>query len=84
MPPATITGTRSTITRWAARAMACSPEEQNRLMVVPAVVTGRPARSAICRATFPPVVPSGKAQPMITSSTSDGSIFARSTAARTT
>ena len=84
MPPATITGTASTITRCAAMAMACSPEEQKRFTVVPAVVTGRPARSAICRATLPPVVPSGSAQPMITSSTSAGSIFARSTAARTT
>src|ERR1051325_6590696 len=60
-PPATITGTRSTITRCAAMAMACSPEEQNRLTVVPAVVTGSPARSAICLATFPPVVPSESA-----------------------
>ena len=82
-PPATITGTRSTITRCAAMAMACRPEEQKRLTVVPAVVTGNPARRAICRATFPPVVPSGRAQPMITSSTSPGSTPARSTAART-
>src|SRR6185369_12549578 len=82
-PPATITGTRSTITRCAAIAMACRPEEQKRLTVVPPVVTGRPARSAIWRAMLPPVVPSGSAQPMRTSSTSAGSMRARSTAART-
>src|SRR5712691_7566256 len=82
-PPATITGTRSTMTRCAAMAMVCNPDEQKRFTVVPAVVTGRPARSAIWRAMLPPVVPSGSAQPMMTSSTSPGSIFARSTAART-
>ncbi len=60
MPPPTITGTLSTITRCAAMAMACSPEEQKRFTVVPELVTGRPARSAICRATLPPVVPSGR------------------------
>ena len=83
-PPATTTGTRSTITRCAAMAMVCRPDEQKRLTVVPAVVTGSPARSAICRATLPPVVPSGMAQPISTSSTSAGSTLARSTAARTT
>src|SRR5678815_2882528 len=82
-PPATITGTRSTSTRCAAMAIVCSPEEQKRLTVTPAAVTGRPARSAIWRAMLPPVVPSGRAQPMRTSSTSAGSIRARSTAART-
>ena len=34
--------------RCAAIAMVCRPDEQKRLMVTPAVVTGRPARSAIC------------------------------------
>src|SRR5216683_2969262 len=82
-PPATITGTRSTMTRCAAMAMVCNPDEQKRFTVVPAVVTGSPARRAIWRAMLPPVVPSGSAQPMMTSSTSPGSIFARSTAART-
>ena len=33
-PPATATGTRSTITRWAAIAIAWRPEEQKRLTVV--------------------------------------------------
>src|SRR2546422_6890627 len=48
-PPATMIGTRSTIPRWAAMAIACRPEEQKRLTVTPAVVTGSPARSADCR-----------------------------------
>src|SRR3989475_8615471 len=79
-PPATTIGTRSTITRCAASAMACMPEEQKRLTVMPAVVTGSPARSAAWRAMFWPVAPSGSAQPMTTSSTSPGSIPARFTA----
>src|SRR5712692_4530560 len=83
-PPATMTGARSTITLCAAMAMACRPDEQKRLIVAPAVVGGRPARMAIWRAMFPPVVPSGKAQPISTSSTSAGSSLARSIAALTT
>src|ERR1017187_3073025 len=58
---------------WAAMAMACRPDEQNRLMVVAAVVTGRPASMAAMRATFCPCAPCGCAQPRITSSTSRGS-----------
>ena len=46
-PPATMTGTFSVMTRCAAMAMVCSPEEQKRLTVTPAVVTGSPARKAI-------------------------------------
>src|SRR5262245_33293524 len=51
---------------------------------MPAVLTGQPARSAICRAMLKPVAPSGFAQPMSTSSMAAGSTFARSIAARTT
>ena len=47
----TITGTRSTRTRCAAMLMAWRPEEQKRFTVVPAAVTGRPARTAALRAT---------------------------------
>ncbi len=83
-PPATMIGTRSTITRCAAMAIACMPEEQNRFTVTPLVVTGSPARSATWRATFCPVAPSGKAHPKMTSSTSAGSMPARFTAAATT
>src|SRR6478736_9817312 len=66
--------------RWAAVAMVCRPDEQKRLMVMPDVVIGRPARSAIWRAMLEPVAPSGVAQPMITSSTVAGSMPARCTA----
>src|SRR2546422_6475231 len=79
-PPATMIGPLSTITRCAAIAIACRPDEQKRLTVVPAVVTGSPARSAAWRAMFWPVAPSGSAQPITTSSTSPGSIPARFTA----
>ncbi len=68
------------MTRWAAIAIAWRPEEQKRLIVVAAAVTGSPARSAACRAMLWPVAPSGIAQPMITSSTSAGSSRARWTA----
>src|SRR5437879_3195069 len=79
-PPATMIGTLSTITRCAAIAIACRPDEQKRSTVVPAVVTGSPARSAAWRAMFWPVAPSGSSQPITTSSTSPGSIPARFTA----
>src|SRR5262245_12210538 len=64
--------------------MVCRPDEQNRFTVMPGTVTGQPARTAIWRAMFPPVAPSGVAQPMITSSTSSASTLARSRAACTT
>ncbi len=63
--------------------MDCNPLEQKRLMVMPLVVMGRPARNAIWRAMLLPVAPSGVAQPMMTSSTSAPSMPARSTAALT-
>src|SRR5687767_4276602 len=72
------------ITRCAASATVCRPEEQKRFTVMPETVTGSPARIAIWRAMLPPVAPSGVAQPMITSSTSCGSTFARLSAACTT
>ena len=40
-------------------AMVCSPDEQKRLTVMPAVDTGQPARIAICRAMLRPVAPFG-------------------------
>src|SRR5499433_3185299 len=51
-------------------AMAWSPDEQKRLTVVPATLTGRPARRSATRATLLPWAPLGCAQPMITSSIS--------------
>src|SRR5262249_44967711 len=65
------------MTRCEAMAMVCRPDEQKRLIVMPEVVTGQPARIAICRAMFRPVAPSGLAHPMITSSMSPGSSWAR-------
>ena len=49
-------------------------------MVMPEVVTGRPAFTAEVRAILCPVEPSGSPQPNTTSSTSVGSTPARSTA----
>src|SRR5438067_3970004 len=63
-------------------AIVCSPDEQKRFTVIPDVVTGQPARIAICRAMLRPVAPSGFAHPMITSSISAGSSLARSMAWR--
>src|SRR2546428_10455328 len=54
-------------------AIAWRPEEQKRLTVVPATVTGRPARTRATRATLLPWGPLGWAQPRITSSISAGS-----------
>src|SRR5215510_13438473 len=71
------------MTRCAASAIVCIPEEQNRFTVIPDVVIGQPARIAIWRAMFQPVAPSGFAQPMITSSTSAASSLARSMACLT-
>src|SRR5579871_2782079 len=79
-PPAIITGTLSISTRWAAIEMVCRPDEQKRLTVTPETLTGAPARIAETRATLEPVVPSGAAQPRITSSTSPRSTLARSAA----
>ena len=79
-PPATNTSPSPAITRCAAVAMVCRPLEQKRLMVMPGTLTGQPARSAICRAMFTPVAPSGLAQPISTSSTSAGSMPARAIA----
>src|SRR5882672_7659763 len=53
--------------------MALSPDEQKRLIVSPATLTGRPARMADTRAMLCPWVPCGWPQPRITSSTSLGS-----------
>src|SRR5712664_760436 len=82
-PPATKISASPAITRCAAIAMVCSPEEQKRLTVTPQTVTGMPARIAIWRAMLEPVAPSGVAQPITTSSTSAGSSCARSSAAFT-
>src|SRR5262245_20863137 len=51
---------------------------------MPEVVTGHPARNAICRAMLKPVAPSGFRHPMMTSSTEAGSSPARCIALLTT
>src|SRR5260221_8994373 len=72
VPPATTTWAAPVWISWAARAMAWSPDEQNRLMVMAPAVYGTPARRAACRATFIPCSASGMAQPSTTSSTIAG------------
>src|SRR5690606_16079952 len=67
---------------FAAMAMAIIPDEHCRSTDMPATVTGRPAASSAWRATFSPLVPCCIAHPMMTSSTSAGSMPARATAAR--
>ena len=74
VPPATITSAPPLMMRSAAIAIACSPEEQKRLMVSAETSTGSPARSEAMRATFIPCSASGMAQPRMTSSISLGSI----------
>src|SRR5437667_12399049 len=54
-------------------AIALRPDEQNRLIVSPATLTGRPARMADTRAMLCPCAPCGWPQPRMTSSTSLGS-----------
>ncbi|MFK4663914.1 hypothetical protein ABIF76_004768 [Bradyrhizobium ottawaense] len=79
-PPPTAISTPSKITERAASAIACRPEAHCRSIVVPATVTGRPARSSALRAMLPPVEPCCSAAPITTSSISFGSTLARATA----
>src|SRR4030095_1357126 len=72
-PPPIMTSAPSWMTWFAAYAIACRPEEQNRFSVSPATEVGRPARSPATRAAVCPSRPCGWPQPMITSSTSFGS-----------
>ena len=58
---------------FAALAMDCRPEEQKRLTVCPAVVSGKPELSASRRPMFRPCSASGIAQPQIRSSARAGS-----------
>src|SRR5258708_3817642 len=73
-PPATMVDAKPHMTRSAAYAIACSPDEQKRLTVTAEASTGIPARRLALRATFMPCSASGIAQPRSTSSTSDGSM----------
>src|SRR5919106_3980841 len=69
-PPPIITSTPSLMMWLAASAMAFRPEEQKRLIVSPATLTGSPARIAATRAMLWPCAPCGWPQPRMTSSTS--------------
>ncbi len=84
-PPAII---RSVWPDWMARAAvptASSPEPHSRFMVVPGMLSGRPASSAAMRATLRLSSPAWLAQPKITSSMAALSILGlRSTRARMT
>ena len=73
VPAAIITSASPSRMRSAAIDTACSPEEQKRLTVAPATVSGSPASSSATRATFMPCSASGIAQPAITSSIAFGS-----------
>src|SRR5207244_4435224 len=70
VPPPIATSARPAATESTASEIACSPDEQKRLMVMAETSTGSPARSEAIRATFMPCSASGVAQPMITSSIS--------------
>src|SRR6185437_9958708 len=71
-PPAITTSAEPVAMAPAARAMACRPLEQKRLMVIALVASGSPPRKPATRATLSPCSPSGMAQPMTRSSTSSG------------
>ena len=73
-PPAMMQSANPAMIRSAAEAMVCRPDEQKRLTVWAGTWYGTPAFIAATRAMFIPCSPSGKAQPMMMSSTSSGSI----------
>src|SRR6185295_9141915 len=80
MPPATMT--TSSLPRMSFASIAAFiPEPHILLMVVQPAASGRPAPSEAWRAGAWPC-PAGRTQPISTSCTSPGRIFARSTAAR--
>src|SRR5579883_336395 len=83
-PPATTTSPNPNMMLCAAILTACKLDAQKRLTVTPAAVSGSPASAPTRRARFMPCSPSGKAQPIITSSIKARSrLGTRSTAART-
>ena len=74
VPPASIRSASPRRMRSAAIAIACTPDEQKRLIVMPGTEFGRPASSTPMRATFMPCSASGIAQPMIASPMRAGSM----------
>ena len=84
VPPATTTSMWPAVMACEAMTMVWRPEEQNRLTVAPGTSSGSAAFWAMMRPMFIPCGPSGKAQPMMTSSTCSGwSPFTRSMAPTT-
>src|SRR5712671_2222761 len=81
IPPATTTSAEWAVKRSCANIAAFMPEPHILLTVVQPAASGRPAPSDACRAGAWPW-PAGSTQPMRTSWTCSGLIFARSTAAR--
>src|SRR5271154_6817350 len=71
-PPPMMESTPSLTIWWAATVMAWGPDEQKRLMVVPATLFGRPENMGLVRPMFWPWAPWGWPQPRITSSISAG------------
>ena len=74
VPPAIMISASPVRMRSAAIDTAFNPDEQKRLMVMPATLLGNPASSTPMRATFMPCSYSGMAQPMIASSMRLGSM----------
>ncbi len=72
-PAAIITSASPTRMRSAAMATADRPEAQKRFTVMPPTLVGRPASTALMRATFRPCWASGMAQPQMMSSMAAGS-----------
>src|SRR5690606_21742410 len=81
MPPATMTWAEPTASRSCASMAAFMPEPHILFTVVQPAASGSPPPSEAWRAGAWPC-PAGSTQPMMTSSTSSGFTFARSTAAR--
>lgn len=80
-PAAITTSCTPASTAWAANAAACWLDPHCRLSVLLGTDSGSPAPSTALRPMLPACSPTCWAQPTITSSTSAGSIPARSTSA---
>ena len=74
-PPAMATWVCPEAIWFDAMAMDCSPDEQNRLMVIPAVVIGSLESTTASLARLPSCSPVWLAAPTTTSSTSSAEIF---------
>ena len=77
-PPATTMSAAPALTMWLAMVMALIPDAHSRLTVMPGTVSGKPASSQAIRATLRFSSPAPLALPRMTSSTSAGSMPARS------